>query len=307
MTTTVSTFFAFERSRLDIVRIQAEFVELQRQTASGLVADDLAGFGTNAGALLNARTLVADASARAEAARLIEPRLATQDSAFSQLDGAVLGAFQAVETALAADDARALRSELETAFGQAVQALNQSFGGVFLFGGERTDRSPLTISTLDELLGLPDAASAFNNSARAQTFDLGGGASAELAPTASALAEPFFTALRDLATFLDAQSELEAPLSPAQQDTLINALAPLRNARDTVLQAQGDNGLLQNRVEDFALFQEQRRDLFTSALGGIADVDLAEVAARLSATTSQFQAAAEVFSQVSNLSLLDFL
>lgn len=303
--TSVSNAFAFERSRADITRVQAELVDLQRQTASGFRAENLAGYGRQSGQLLSARSLISASEARNDALRGLEPRLATQDLAFSQFDGAIGVLRAALENAIALDSPADLPGALDQAFADAVEALNQNFGGSFLFGGERSDSRPVQVSTLAQLRALPDAGDAFANGARPQTYEVGGGVTANLAPLASAIGEEFFEVVRSVAGFAEANPT--GPLSARNTDEVLGLLNRLEGARQNVLQAQVENGGLQNQVKQQRLTEESRLVVFKGALGEAADADIAEVATRISQLTAQFQATAQVFVQVRDLSLLNFL
>lgn len=303
--TSVSNFFAFERSRSDIARLQTDLVDLQRQTASGFRAENLAGYGRQSGQVLSARSLIAASQARNDALRGLEPRLATQDLAFSQFDGAIGVLRSALENAIALDSPADLPGALDQSFADAVEALNQDFGGSFLFGGERSDSRPVQVSTLAQLRALPEAGQAFANGARPQTFDVGGGVSANVAPLASGIGQEFFEVLRSVAAFAEANPA--GPLSATNTDEVLGLLNRLEGARQNVLQAQVENGGLQNQVKQQRLTEESRLVVFKSALGEAADADIAEVATRISQLTAQFQATAQVFVQVRDLSLLNFL
>lgn len=303
--TSVSNLFAFERSRFDIARVQTELVDLQRQTASGFRADDLAGFGRDSGRVLTARSLISASEARTNGLRGLEPRLATQDLALSQFDSAIGVVRAALENAIALDSPADLPGAIEQAFADTVEALNQNFGGSFLFGGERSDAPPVTVGSVAQLRALADPSQAFANSPRRQTFDVGGGVTADVAPLASEIATQFFGVLREVAGF--AEDNPEGPLSASNTDEVLTLLNGLESARQRVLQAQVDNGGLQNQVEQQRITEESRLVVFQSALGEAADADIAEVATRISQLTAQFQATAQVFVQVQELSLLNFL
>jgi len=303
--TSVSNFFAFERSRSDISRLQSDLVDLQRQTASGFRAENLAGYGRQSGQVLSARSLISASEARNDALRGLEPRLSTQDLAFSQFDGAIGVLRSALENAIALDSPADLPGALDQAFADAVEALNQDFGGSFLFGGERSDSAPVQVSSLAQLRALPDAAAAFANGARPQTFDVGGGVTTNVAPLASDIGREFFEALRSVAAFAEANPT--GPLSATNTGEVRDLLNGLEGARQNVLQAQVENGGLQNQVKQQRLTEERRLVVFKSALGEAADADIAEVATRISQLTAQFQATAQVFVQVRDLSLLNFL
>ncbi len=304
---TISTFFSAERSRIDIGSIQARLSGLQRQVASGYKADTLSGYGEASGRLLSVRGILANSEQRALAARTIEPRLAVQAGALRQNEDAIAGLRQSVLDAVINRNGAALGTIAESRFQQARAALSQQYDGVFVFAGERVDGAPVTVNTLDELAARGDPSGAIVNGERPQTFDLGDGLAINLAPLASEISSGFFAAVGALKQYIDQQGGLSASLSDAQIETLQGFLPLLDQARASAGDAEGRNGLLQQRVEAVRIQEEERVTLFTGTLGRIADADLADVSARIGVARSQFEAVATLFSELRSLSLLSFL
>lgn len=304
---TISTFFAAERSRTDLGAIQTRLADLQRQVASGYKSDTLSGYGEASGRLLSVRGILANSEQRASAARTIEPRLSLQAGALREHSEAISGLRQAVLDAVINRDGAALETIAASRFQQSRTALSQQYDGAFLFSGERVDASPIRVNTLAELAARGDAATAFNTADRPQSFDLGDGEAVNLAPLAGDVAEEFFSVALDLQQFIDAQGGLGAELTDAQIATLNAFLPRLEEARVSAGDAEARNGILQQRVEAVRIQEEQRVTLFTGTLGRIADADLADVSARIGVARSQFEAVATLFSELRDLSLLNFL
>lgn len=304
---TISTFYAAERSRIDIGTIQTRLGDLQRQVASGYKSDTLSGYGEASGRLLSVRGILANSEQRAQAARAIEPRLALQAGALRQNEDAIEGLRQSVLDAVINRDGSALATIAESRFQQARAALSQQYDGVFVFAGERVDSAPVTVNTLDELAALGDASTALVNGDRPQSFDLGNGLAINLAPLATDIGEAFFSVVGELKRYIDQQGGLPATLNDAQIDKLRGFLPRLEEARAKGGDAEGRNGLLQERVEAVRIQEEERVTLFTGTLGRIADADLADVSARIGIARSQFEAVATLFSELRDLSLLTFL
>lgn len=304
---TISTFYSAERSRIDIGTIQARLSDLQRQVASGFRSNTLSGYGEASGRLLSVRGILANSEQRALAARTIEPRLELQAAALRQNEDAIAGLRQSVLDAVINRDGAALATIAESRFQQARAALSQQYDGAFLFSGERVDSAPVTVNTLDELAALGDASTAIVNGDRPQSFDLGDGLAINLAPLATDIGGEFFSVVGELKRYIDQQSGLPGNLSDAQIETLRGFLPRLDQARANAGDAEGRNGLLQERVEAFRIQEEERVTLFTGTLGRIADADLADVSARIGVARSQFEAVATLFSELRDLSLLNFL
>lgn len=304
---TISTFFAAERSRIDLGAIQTRLADLQRQVASGNRADTLSGYGEASGRLLSVRGILANSEQRALAARTIEPRLELQAAALRQNEEAIAGLRQSVLDAVINRNGAALETIAESRFQQARTALSQQYDGVFLFSGERVDSAPIIVTTLSALAARGDASTAIVTADRPQSFDLGDGAAVNLAPLAGEVGGEFLQAVSDLKRFIDSQGGLGSTLSDAQINALNEFLPRLDQARASAGAAEARNGILQQRVEAVRIQEEQRVTLFTGTLGRIADADLADVSARIGVARSQFEAIATLFSELRDLTLLNFL
>lgn len=304
---TISTFFSAERSRIDLGAIQTRLADLQRQVASGYKSDTLAGYGEASGRLLSVRGILANSEQRASAARTLEPRLEVQAAALRQNEEAIAGLRQAVLDAVINRNGAALETIAESRFQQARTALSEQYDGAFLFSGERVDSAPIIVATLDALAARGDASTAIVTADRPQSFDLGDGEAINLAPLAAEIGGEFLQVVSDLKQFIDSQGGLGASLDDAQINRLNELLPRLDQARASAGAAEARNGILQARVEAVRISEEQRVTLFTGTLGRIADADLADVSARIGVARSQFEAVATLFSELRDLTLLNFL
>ncbi len=301
----IPSFLVANQARTDLARINAELYDLQRQTASGNKAADLKGYGQEAGRIVSARAAIAQSTARVDAAGRIAARLDIQDVALQQAAASAAQLKQDIFTALSSGDASFLSAQLEAAFRQATEALNTTYEGIPLFSGDRRDAAPVQASNLNDLAGELDAGTLFAESTRTATIDLGAGAVFEVAPKASAASSQLYHAFRDLYAFL--QAGVDTPITGAQRNALNDIATTLDGGHRQVLEAQGINGNTQKNLERTVTRLTAHADLLSSHLAKVAESDLAEVAMRLSAAQTQYQAAASVFSQIKDLSLVNFL
>jgi flagellar hook-associated protein 3 FlgL len=303
----VSTAFFNSQASGDLRRVTADLADLQRQIGSNKKANDLAGFGVDAGRVLSANALISRVEARQQAATTLSGRLGATDFALGKTADSAETLREAVLTAVGQDDGRYLATALQAAFDAARISINTTFEGEALFGGERTDATPINVSTLDQLAAAPSTASIFDEGARQKTLDLGDG-SFPVAEKASAVSTGLFDAMRQIKQLLDANGgTLPVPLTSAQKTALQGFAVNLESSRQTLLLAQGRNGETSKAIDAKQASLESQSNALAKLVGDTVDVDLAQVASKLSTTQVQYQAIAQTFSSLSHLSLLDFL
>jgi flagellin-like hook-associated protein FlgL len=144
--------------------------------------------------------------------------------------------------------------------------------------------------------------------ADSKIIDLGDGVVVEAAPQAAELGATLFEGLRALKEVIGAGNR--PPSSPLREDqirALSSAAAILNKAGDGLSLAQGRNGATWKQVETEGTRLENRLNLITNLKSERVDANLAELAMRLSEMQVQYQAAAQTFSQLRDMSLLNYL
>jgi flagellar hook-associated protein 3 FlgL len=296
------------QAQSDIRRITQELSNLQRQVASGDKSNDLRGFGGAASRLVSAQSLKAAADARASTVNQIEARFGVQGAALSAVSTSAENLASTIRDAISANDGRGISTDLTLAFSSIVTALNETWNGQPMFAGERLNGSPVIISTLEQLQAASSPTDIFNEAERSQVIDLGGGATITLANKASDLATELFNTLAAMKDMIDlAGGEIGAPMTQAQIDQLQGFAEALEDESRTFTNAEGRAGQLQKRLASERVRLMDRSNLLLKEVGELADADIAEVTVNLNALLTQYQAAAKTFSDLSQLSLLDYL
>jgi flagellar hook-associated protein 3 FlgL len=304
----ISTYIQTISAQAEIMRTQRALADTQRQASSGLKANDLQGYGLDAGRLMSLRTIAARNDAAVEQMRQLTVRVDSQALALERFQAAAEETKAAIADALSLNSGVELMNRLQNAFAQARDAINADVGGRYLFAGASSDSRPVTADTLDALAALPATDDAFDHADYAETVRLPDGSVIEAGPRARAFATGLFDLLRTIKQFSDGPGgPLTGQLTPAQRDFLTSQMTAANSVREAAGVVQGANGGVQRRVDDLAIFAGERRDLWTGLAGEVSDADMGEVATRLAALQTQFQASAQVFSQVSRLTLLDYL
>lgn len=296
------------QAQLDIRRMTRDLSDLQAQVASGAKARDLQGFGGGASQLLNAQSLKATADAHASVITQLEARFGVQASAQAQVATAAGLLSQSIRDAISANDGRGIAVDLPMSFSSIVSALNETWNGQPLFAGERQTGSPVKINTLDQLLAATGPDDIFDEASRHQTIDLGAGVPIKLAEKASEMAQPLFDTLKELKVLLDASGgTIGAPITTAQRDQLTSIAEALEAQANDFTSAEGRTGQLQTRFSAERVRLQDRSNLLLKEIGEQADADIAEISVQISSLLVQYQASAKVFSDLSQLSLLDYL
>lgn len=302
----IPSFLVSTLARTDLARISGELYDLQRQTASGARASDLKGYGAGASRVVSARTAIANSAARVEAAKQLTARFEIQDAALGKAASAAAQLKQDIMTALASDNGAFLGGQLDNAFQLATDALNTQYEGVTLFAGERRAGNVITADSLNALSGVINSDALYDESVRSPALDIGVGAPIVVAEKASTFSRNLYDAFYDLRN-MTAGETLGQPLSEDQRGRLIAMVQDIDAAHKDILDAQGRNGDTQSRVERAVERLTAESDLLSKHLGESADADLAEVAMKLAAAQTQYQAAAKVFAQIKDMSLVNFL
>lgn len=301
----------FERPQMAILQMQRDLAQLQQQISSGQKADDLKGFGHNAGLVVTAGGMLTQTEGRLSAAKELDGRLTQQDWSIQRAADAAKTLRLDILNAISANDGSTLVVALETAFKESTVALNGQWQGVYLFGGERTDIAPVIPLSVEELLDettFPTGADFFQESNRKTVIDLGDGVVIDAAPRAGELGAALFEGLRALKEVIGAgNTPLGKPLRQDQVNALSSAAALLDTAREGLSIAQGQNGATWKQLETETVRLEKRRDLITNLKSDRVDANLAEMAMKLSEMQVQYQAAAQTFAQLRDMSLLNYL
>ncbi|MDX2237926.1 MAG: flagellin [Hyphomonadaceae bacterium] len=302
------TFRFSTQTQLDIGRVTRELADLQTQVSTGKKSLELVGYGEDAGRLISSISMQSTFQAQQDAIAELNARFDQQTAILNKAAQANYDLATAVRTAMSANDGRGLETELEIAFASMTTALNESFNGQPFFGGERYGQGPIMVRSTAELSVAAIPADVFDEAARHQTFDLGFAAPIRLADKASEISQDAFQAMRSLKLMMDAAGgRLPEGLSGAQLAELEVIARQLESAGSTLSKAEGRVGQLQRSLDLDAERIKTRSNFLAKSIGEQADADLSVVAVRLSALTTQYQAMAQSFSQISQLSLLNYL
>lgn len=306
--TRISTTQANLTTLNNLLRNQARLADAQNQVATGKKSTTLKGLVRELGALNAARAVSIRSQSTVDRIKELEPKLAIQDTALGQMTDAADKLRQSLIGSLGSDNGLIVMQDLQAAFDQLGNALNQKYAGRSLFAGTRTDVEPFTAKTLDEVAAAATVSELFQNSDVRQVSRIDDGTAVQTGILADDVASDLVSVIKAVKEFNDgAGGPFSGTMSAAQRTFIQAQLAALSPILDAMNQVQGQNGLLQNKVETAKTLEEERQVLMTSLIGDLQDADLAEAASRLQQAQTAVEASARTFSILQNVSLLNFL
>lgn len=291
----------------DLAKAQRTLVETARQSSAQTKATDLKGYGREAQTLVSAERLASRATGFLTTGRELTTRMQIQDVALGRAAEMVAKLKDDLFQNVGLESGEGVRSQLEEAFAVLKDAMNTNLGGRYLFGGRLNDRPPVTATSLAALAANP-LTNSIEQGAIAQEMRIEDNRTIG----AGLVADDFIsTAMASIKRLAEVDVGVDGPfggdLTGNQKTAIQNELGVLADAFDEILAAQAENGRLMKQVDSASDRQQAQLDALNEAVGGIVDVDLAEVAVRLNQAQFAYEASAGVFNVLRNLSLLTVL
>ena len=291
----------------DIGRAQQELVEAARQSSAQTRATDLKGYGREAQTLVSAERLVGRLKGFEATAREMTTRLQIQDVALGRAAEAVNKLRQDLFQNLGLQSGEGVRAQLEEAFAVVKDAMNTNLGGRYLFGGVMNDRAPITAGTLSDLAANP-LSNLMEEGAEPQQMRVEEGRNVAGGVVADDVISLAMASIKRLAEMDEGpDGPFAGALTDVQQAAIQSELTALNEAFNRVLSAQAENGRLGQEVDSSSARLTARLNALDEAVGGIVNVDLAEVAVRLNQAQFAYEASSSVFNVLRGLSLLNVL
>jgi flagellar hook-associated protein 3 FlgL len=266
------------------------------------------GFATELNTLLGAKNALTRTQSFISSGEYVQRQLDTNDVQLNALVDNANNVRETVLNAIAMDETFALSETLGEAFSSMVNALNTNIGGVHIFSGARTDVPPVNGSKLVDLVAAASAADLFENDSRIPTAKIGQNTEVQYGVLAEDVAGEIFTALKNLADF-DAGGfgPIDGQLTPAQRTFLEGQLSVLDSAIDTLQLFVARNGNRQSTVDEMIVQHQDEEAFLETFISDIEDADLAEAITNLENDQVALQASYQITSQLSQLSLLNFI
>jgi flagellar hook-associated protein 3 FlgL len=169
------------------------------------------------------------------------------------------------------------------------------------------DRAPITAGSLTDLAANP-LSTLIQEGAEPQLMRVEEGRNVAAGVVADDVISLAMASIKRLAEMDEGpDGPFGGDLTDVQQAAIQSELTALNDAFNRVLSAQAENGRLGQEVDSSSDRLTSRLNALDEAIGGIVNVDLAEVAVRLNQAQFAYQASSSVFNVLRGLSLLNVL
>ncbi|HEX4182611.1 MAG TPA: flagellin [Caulobacteraceae bacterium] len=304
----ISTSTAYSGVLNNLMAAENQQTTIGNQISSMQMATDLQGYASHAETLTALQTLQAQVTGYLNNATITSNELTTQDTALTQLGNAASSASQAVNTAIASGNGDTLMQQLQAAFQNAVQGLNSTSNGAYVFSGGNSNTAPVSINTLTALVAAPSVASVFTNTQHVTTTQFTANLSVQTGFLANQLGTPLFTAMQQIAAYDQGPNgPFGGTLTAAQQTFLEGEVAGLSSAGTGITAATAQNGQAQSELTNSQTDLGNQQTTLQGLIGNITNVDLAQASSQLSQAQLAVQASSRVFESLQSSSLMAVL
>ena len=278
------------------------------QLSSQKIATDLKGYAANAETLSALQATNTRVGSYLDQTQVIAAKLSTQDSALNQVADATSGARQAIAGAVASGSGDSLMQSLQNYFSNAIQGLNTTYNGEYIFSGGQVSTKATTAATLSDLTTAPSVASLFHNDQLTTSNQLDDATSIKSGFLADQLGTPLFNALQAIQAYSQGPGgPFTSQLNDTQKAFLTSTLAGLDTVHSDLINVAGQNGLMQSQVSNSQTDLTQRQTMLSGLISNLTAADVAKATTDLQQAQLAVQAAGQVYLTLKNSSLINIL
>jgi flagellar hook-associated protein 3 FlgL len=281
---------------------QQNLATSQLQLSNGKKAQDYSGLGIDAVRTLSARSMLAQQKSYQSVTSRVSTTLKLYDANLNQIDDSLSNLQTQLMEALGTGNSPGLQDIVEHSYTDVRTALNATEAGVPLFAGSQTNDTPMVPATLADL-AVTAPADVFTNDQVRQSGRMGDNVDVEYGIVASDVGTNLVPVFKTLA----AAGPFGEQLTDAQKAAISQALDQLNVGVTDVRAVNAENGRMQNQVDTLQTRANDREVMLTDVIGSVEDADLGQVALDISQRQTILEASYSVFSQLSSLSLVQFL
>jgi flagellar hook-associated protein 3 FlgL len=304
----ISTSSQYSGVLINLMNAENQQATIGNQISSLQMSTDLQGYSTHAETLTALQTLQAQVTGYLSNASITANELTTQDTALTQLGNAASAATKAVNTAIASGNGDTLMQALQGAFQNAVQSLNSTNNGVYVFSGGNSNTPPVSVSTLTALAAAPSVASVFTNAQHVTTTQFTSTLSVPTGFLADQVGTPLFTIMQQIAAYDQGPNgPFSGNLTTAQQTFLEGEVSALNSAGTGITSVTAQNGEAQAELSNSQTDLGNQQTTLQGLIGNITNVDLGKASSDLSQAQLAVQASSRVFEALQSSSLMAVL
>jgi flagellar hook-associated protein 3 FlgL len=303
----ISTATIFNGIISNLMAAQSQESLINTQVSSGKNATDLQGYSANAETLMAMQTVQSQVTGYLSAGQVVTAKLSNQNTALTQIAGSATSGATAITNALAAGNGDTVMQALQSAFNDAVQGLNSTFNGQYLFAGGQVNTQPVSATSLSSLT-TGTIASQFHNDQLVQSAQVDQNTNMKTGFLADQLGTALFTTFQAIEAYNQGPNgPFGGVLTSAQSAFLQGQIANFNSAATALNTAAGQNGLLQSELSTTQTDLGDRQTTLKGLIGNITDTNMAQAASNLQQAQLAVQASAKIFSSLANSSLVTLL
>ena len=283
-----------------IMSSQERLATLQSQLATGKRATNYRDLGADAPKTLSARATLDRTAAFQSTGKLLTNTLNLYDVKYGQLSELASNLKSALS--LHGDQSgAALQETVEQAFDEFRSILLADDAGFPMFAAPKGEGEPFKISAFADAIKTDDEV--FGASTGRNTALVADGIVMPYGSDARTIGSDLMAAFRALAS----QPKLSSPLSSSQVTAINQAMVSIRQAETAINIATAQNGDNLRRLSDLNDIAERRISTLTDIVSSYEDVNIAEIASKISQQKTLLETSYSAFSQLSDLSLVRYL
>lgn len=308
MVTRIGSFAQSQALLNELTRANQRVFDAQLEITTGKVAQQYKDMPRETGVLLAAKRVETRTSQYLRTTQELSGRLEHQNVILEQMSTAAGDLRQSVLDSVSLESGAAFNERLESIFRQAVSALNAKLDGRYVFGGARSDRPPVNVNSIADLIAAPTVDDVFDNDQQTMAAEVDNGQVLDYTFLASDIGRDLMDAIKRIATYnAGPQGPFGETLTQTQRAYLESELGSLKTMTEDLNRVVARNGQLQNEVDGARDRHEQTSVFVKGFISDIEDVDLAAAVTRLNQSQLATEASAKVLADLRKLSLLDYI
>jgi flagellar hook-associated protein 3 FlgL len=306
--TTIATSTIYQSITSSLLSAETNQATAGQQVSSGMLGNTLSAFGSQTEALVAAQAVQVGVNGMVSQLNQTSTQLTFQQSALNQVSSIAQQLQTALTNAEGANTGDGLMSQVQSLFSQAQSALNTQYNGQYIFSGGATSTQPFTAATLSDLTTQPSVSSFFQNGSLVPVSSVDTNATIQTGFLASDVGQSLMSAFQSIQAFQQSASgSFGGNLTSAQQSFLSTAVSQLDSVVASTTQTTAQGGNIQNQVQTALTTQTDRQTTLQQVIGNMSNADAAAAASNLVQAQTAFQAAAQVFTSLKSMSLLNYL
>jgi flagellar hook-associated protein 3 FlgL len=303
----ISTASAYNSVLANLMAAQVTQTNAGNQLSSSEKATSLQGYGTGAETLTALQATATQVTGYLNNSQTVGAKLSTQDNALAEVAGSAGDILKAITQSLASGNGTTLMASLQDAFSSAVEGLNSTFNGEYLFAGGQVNTQPVTAAALSDLTAGP-IPGLFHNDQRQTSTQLDQNTAVNTGFLADNVGTPLFQALAAIEAYNQGPNgPFSANLTTAQANFLTSQIDNLDTVQSNLNNVVAQNGQAQNEVTNAQNDLTQRQTMLQGLIGNITSADLAKATTDLQQAQLSIEAAGQVFQALNGASLLNVL